>query len=328
MWLRSIAIGVAVCAAVGGSPLHAQRSRPQADARTPWGDPDLQGVWTNETLTSFERPRALADKPFLTEEEARAIEQRAARSRDNDGAPAAAGDVGSYNQFWNDSGTTVLSTRQSSLVVEPADGRVPTRPEAEQARAEAEELSFDNWEHMSPWDRCITRGVPAGFFPAGYNNAYQFIQTPGYVVIMYEMIHAARVIPTNGRPHRPAHLRSWEGDSVGHWEGQTLVVDVTNFNGNSWIATNAAAGRIRGIKQSAQAHIVERFTRTAPDTILYEVTIDDPPTYTRPWKVSIPLTRDDSYQIYEYACHEGNKAVEDVLRGGRARDREGAARQP
>ena len=173
---------------------------------------------------------------------------------------------------------------------------------------------------MSPWDRCITRGIPGGFFPAGYNNAYQILQFPGYVLIHYEMIHAARIIPTDGRPHKPAHLRFWDGDSVGHWEGDTLVVDVTNFNGKGWIATNAAAGRMRGVLQSDALHAVERFKRVSDGTIHYEVTIDDPKMYTQPWKVAIPLERDDAYQFYQYACHEGNHAIENVLRGARAAD--------
>jgi hypothetical protein len=322
--MTAVAYRVMVCClwvAAVNTPLEAQRSTNWTQGRTPWGEPDLQGIWTNETLTPFERPANLADKPFLTEEEARAIERRAADQRDNDAAPPRPGDVGNYNQFWMDAGTRVSATRQSSLVVDPPDGRVPTRPEAERAREQAEALSFDAFEFMSPWDRCITRGVPAGFFPAGYNNAYQFIQTPGYVVIVSEMIHEARIVPTDGRPHRPSHLRSWNGDSVGRWDGATLVVDTTHFNGKSWIATNAAAGRIRGIAQSDQAHVVERFRRTDANTIQYDVTIEDPKTYTRPWTVSIPLERDDSYQMFEYACHEGNMAVEDVLRGGRARDR-------
>jgi hypothetical protein len=170
---------------------------------------------------------------------------------------------------------------------------------------------------MSPWDRCITRGIPGGFFPAGYNNAYQIVQARGFVVIHYEMIHAARIIPTNGRPHLPSHIGLWDGDSVGHWEGNTLVVDITNYNGKGWIATNAAAGRVKGIPQSDALHVVERFTRTDQDTINYEVTIDDPKMYTKSWKVAMPLTRDDSYQIFEYACHEGNQAVEHILRAGR-----------
>ena len=145
-------------------------------------------------------------------------------------------------------------------------------------------------------------------FPAGYNNAYQILQTPGYVVILHEMIHEARIIPIDGRPHLDKSIRLWTGDPRGHWEGDTLVVETTNFNGKGWIATNAASGRIRGVPHSDALHLVERFTRVDADTINYEVTIEDPNIYTRPWTVAIPLSRDESYQMFEYACHEGNKA--------------------
>ena len=167
------------------------------------------------------------------------------------------------------------------------------------------------------YKRQISRGVPGGLFPAGYNNGYQILQGPGYVMIHHEMIHAARIIPTDGRKHRAAHLRSIDGDSVGHWEGDTLVVDVTNFDGRGWIATNAASGRIRGVLESDALHVVERFTRVSANTIHYQVTIDDPKTYTRPWTLAIPLERDDQYQIFEYACHEGNHSVENMLRAAR-----------
>jgi hypothetical protein len=280
---------------------------------------DLEGVWTNPTITPFERPAELANKPLLTKEEAAEIEKKAAENRVD--RPPAAGDVGNYNQVWYDSGTKVVSTRQTSLVVDPPDGRVPLKPSAEARRDYDAAHITDSWEYMSVWDRCITRGVPAGMFPAGYNNAYQIMQTPGYVTILYEMIHEARVIPVDGSPHLPSSMRMWNGDSRGHWEGNTLVVDITNFNGKGWIATSAATGRIKGIPQSEALHVVERFTRTDANTILYEVTIDDPNVYTKPWKVSIPLVRDPKYTLYEYACHEGNEAVGNILRGGRALDK-------
>jgi len=289
-------------------------------SRTPWGSPDFQGTWTNETITPFERPAAMAAKPFLTRAEAADLEARAARQRERaDEAPSQPGDVGSYNQAWYDSGTKVVSTLQSSLVVDPPDGRVPLRPEAQKQRDNYVAHEADTLDFMSPWDRCITRGVPAGFFPAGYNNGYQIVQTPGFVIIYYEMIHAARIIPTDGRPHLPSGVRFWDGDSVGRWDGDTLVVDVTNFNGMGWIATNAAAGRIRGVLESDALHVVERFTRVSASTIHYQVTIDDPKTYTRPWTLAVPLERDDTYQIYEYACHEGNHAVENMLRAASQR---------
>ena len=291
--------------------------------RTPDGQPDLQGIWTNATITPFERPAALAGKAFLTEKEAAELELAAAGNRVD--RPPAPGDTGNYNQLWFDSGTKVVKTRSTSLVVDPPDGRVPLKPEAEAKRDYNLARSADSYEYMSVWDRCITRGVPGGMFPAGYNNAYQIVQTPGYVTILYEMIHEARVIPVDGRPHPPASVQFWNGDSVGRWEGNTLVVDTTNFNDKGWIATSASTGRIKGTPQSSSLHVVERFTRVDPETIHYEVTLEDPKYFTRPWTVSVPLNSDPGYQIFEYACHEGNSAVPNILSGGRARDRAAAA---
>jgi hypothetical protein len=276
---------------------------------------DLQGTWTNATITPFERPADLEGKEFLTEKEIKELEARAAQNRVD--RPPQPGDTGSYNQFWFDSGTKAVKSRRTSLVVEPRDGRVPLKPEAEAKRDFNAAHNADSYEYMSVWDRCITRGVPAGMFPAGYNNAYRITQAPGYVVIFYEMIHEARLIPMDGRPHLPSSVKLWNGDPRGHWEGNTLVVDTTNYNSKGWIATSAATGRIKGIPQSEALHVVERFTRVEKDTINYEVTIDDPNMYTKPWKVAIPLSRDPSYQIFEYACQEGNRAVENVLSGGR-----------
>ena len=284
--------------------------------KTPEGRTDLQGVWSNPTITPFERPPEFAGKATLTEKEAAELEARAAKARVD--GPAKVGDVGNYNQAWFDSGTKVVSTRQTSLVVDPPDGRVPVKPSAEAKRDYDLAHASDSWEYMSVWDRCITRGVPAGMFPAGYNNSYQILQTPGYVVIFYEMIHETRIIPLDGRPHLPASIRQWNGDSRGHWEGNTLVVDTVNYNGKGSIATSAATGRIKGIPQSEALHVVERFTRTDRNTILYKVTIDDPNVYTQPWTLAIPLSREENYKIYEYACHEGNHAIENVLGAGRA----------
>jgi hypothetical protein len=185
----------------------------KAQARTPDGQPDLQGVWTNATLTPFERPAQFAGKAIITEQEAAAIEKRASENR-VDRAPGS-GDTGSYNQAFFDSGTTWLSTRQSSLVVEPSNGRVPVKPSAEAQRDYDLAHVADSYVYHTSWERCITRGVPAGMFPAGYNNAYQILQTPGYVMIFSEMIHEARVIPLDGRPHLPEGVRQWNGDSTG-----------------------------------------------------------------------------------------------------------------
>src|SRR5262245_22400926 len=282
---------------------------------------DLQGTWTNATITPFERPADLEGKEFLTEKEAKELEARAAQNRVD--RPPQPGDTGSYNQFWFDSGTKAVKSRRTSLVVEPRDGKVPLKPEAEAKRDSNAARNADSYEYMSVWDRCITRGVPAGMFPAGYNNAYQITQIPGYVVILYEMIHNARIIPMDGRPHLPSGVKLWDGDSRGRWEGNTLVIDTTNYNDKGWIATSAATGRIKGVPQSEALHLVERFTRIDRDTINYEVTIEDPNMYTKSWKVATPLSRDPGYQIFEYACQEGNHAVENVLSGGRAAERAG-----
>ncbi len=174
---------------------------------------------------------------------------------------------------------------------------------------------------MSVWDRCISRGVPGWIIPAGYNNAYQILQTPGYVVIHAEMIHDARIIPTDRRPALPPGVRLLEGDSRGRWEGDTLVVETTNFSDRNWIATSAASGRIKGIPQSTALRIVERFTRVASDRIDYQARVEDPAIFTQPWTLAFPLMKDDEYRIYEYACHEGNRAIEGVLRGARYRER-------
>ncbi len=288
--------------------------------RTPDGQPDLQGLWTNETITPFERPYHLAAKAFLTAEEASAFEEQVARARAEDDRAREPGIVGSYNQFWFDSGTKVLSTRQTSLVVDPPDGRVPVRPEAEAKRDENLARSTDSYEYMSVWDRCISRGVPGSMFPAGYNNAYRILQIPGYVVVLYEMIHDARIIPLDGRPHVPGTIRLWMGDARGRWEGDTLVVETTNFHDRGWIASSSAAGRMKGIGTSESLHVVERFTRVDADTIHWEATIEDPNVYTRPWRVAMPLSRNPDYHIFEYACHEGNYAVANILRGARAQE--------
>jgi hypothetical protein len=324
----SAVVAVAVAASLTVFPVrtaaqtvapHPATAKAWTPPRTPDGQPDLQGTWTNATITPFERPSALAGKTFLTAQEAAAFERQAAERREEAERAPRPGDVGSYNDAWFDSGTKVVSTLRTSLVIDPPDGRVPLTPAAEKAR-DRNLTDVDSFEFMSPWDRCITRG-PGGMFPAGYNNAYQIVQTPGYVVIVQEMIHEARVIPVDGRPHVDKNLRLWTGDPRGRWEGNTLVVETTNFNGKGWIATNAAAARIRGVPHSDALRLVERFTRIDADTIGYEVTIEDPTVYTRPWTVSIPLTRDDSYQIFEYACHEGNKAIEHVLSGARAAEK-------
>ena len=315
-----VAVNVSFTIAAGAQSAHSPGA--WKPSRTPDGQPDIQGTWTNATITPFERPASLGDKAFVTDAEAAKLEELAAERRDADGGPPRAGDVGNYNQVWFDSGERVVSTRRTSLVIDPPDGRVPLRPEAEKARDYAHAHEGDSFEFMSVWDRCITRGVPGGMFPAGYNNAYQIVQTRGYVTIHYEMIHEARIIPIDGRPHLPSSVRSWNGDPRGRWDGNTLVVETTNFNNKGWIATSAATGRIKGIPQTESLRLVERFTPVDADTLVYEAIVEDPAMYTRTWTVSMPLERNPGYRVYEYACHEGNRAVEGVLRGARAEERQ------
>jgi hypothetical protein len=276
------------------------RGSPQADrrvaekkwtvGRTPNGQPDLQGMWTNYDPTPFEQ---------LSPEEQTPRE------------PA----VSTADWLVQDS---PISRRRPSMVVDPPNGKVPLKPQAVETRDAALALDSRSPEHYGPWERCITRGVPGSMWPGAYNNGHQIVQTAGHLVLYSEMIHEARIIPVDGRPHLRAEIKSWDGDSRGHWEGDTLVVDTTNFNGKGWIATNAAAGRIRGIPLTQAAHTVERLTRVDENTIQYEATIDDPTVYTRAWKVAFPLNRDERYRIFEYACHEGNHALENMLRMGAA----------
>jgi hypothetical protein len=266
--------------------------------KTPDGQPDLQGIWVNFDSTPFERA-----------------------------APASTAAPASGNQnalLFADRAPRVAA--RPSMVVDPPSGRVPLTSWAEQQRDYNLSHVQDSWEYNTTWERCITRGIPAAFFPAGYNNGYQILQTPGEVVILYEMIHQTRVIPTDGRPHLPAALRQWDGDPRGHWEGNTLVVETTNFNGKGMIATNAASARIRSVPETENARITERFTRVDENTINYEVTIDDPKAASAPWKVAMPLVRDDSYKIYEYMCHEANQDyMEITLGGGRLQEKNAAA---
>ena len=319
-----LVVSVIVVALIAQTPAAGQSAPPAGDAwthpRTPWGDPDLQAIWTNETITPFERPVENQEKRFLTENEAAEIEEQVAQRRAAGDGKSAPGSVGAYNQIWLDAGTRFLPTRQTSLVVDPPDGRVPARPSAEAKRDYNKARAKDSYEYMSVWDRCITRGVPGSIFPAGYNNAYQILQIPGYVVILYEMIHDTRIIPLDGRPHVSSNIRLWMGDSRGRWEGDTLVIETTNFTNKGWIASNSASRRIKGIPQTEALHVVERFTRVGDGTINYEVTIKDPEIYTSTWKIGMPLTRNPDYRMYEYACHEGNMAVELALRGARAEE--------
>jgi hypothetical protein len=282
-------------------PLAAQgpANKTWKQGKTADGQPDIQGIWVNFDSTPFERaaPAGTGTAPASGNQNALLFTDRAPKVQ-----------------------------QRPSMVVDPPSGRVPLTPWAEQQRDYALSHVQDSWEYNTTWERCITRGIPAAIFPAGYNNGYQILQTPGQIVILYEMIHEARIIPIDGRPHLPAALRQWNGDPRGHWEGNTLVVDTTNFNGKGMIATNAASARIRSVPETENAHIIERFTRVDENTINYEVTIDDPKAASAPWKVAMPLARDDSYKIYEYMCHEANKDyMEITLGGGRLKEKTDAA---
>jgi len=270
--------------------------------KTPDGQPDLRGLWVNFDSTPFE-------------------------ARAGSGVPAAAPipTAPGINppSHWADHDSPMKAARRS-MVVDPPDGRVPVMKWAEDKRAYDLDHVQDHEVHQTSWERCITRGMPAGMFPAGYNNAYEFIQTPGYVVIRYEMIHNARIIPIDGRPRLGEKIRQWDGEPRGRWEGTTLVVESTNYNDKGMIATSAATQRIRGLPQTEALHVVERFTPVDSNTIMYRATIEDKNVYTAPWTVEIPLTRDPKYQMFEYACQEGNYATPNILAGGRAAEREAA----
>jgi hypothetical protein len=312
-----------VSALVTGLPLSAMAADNWINGKTADGQPDLQGVWTNATLTPMERPASQADKPFLSDDEVAAIESRTAARRavaDDNVVVEAGNAVGSYNQIWLDSGDTVLSTGQTSLIVDPPTGRAPIKAAAETERDYDFAHVEDSYIHQTVWDRCISRGIPGSMLPAGYNNAYRIIQTPDTVTIVYEMIHDVRVIPLKKTAHINAKVKLWMGDSIAHWEGETLVVETTNFNNRGMIASSSAGARLKGIPVSEGLHVVERFSRISEDTIIWEARINDPGSFTAPFTISMPLTGDSSYDMYEYACHEGNHAVPNILRAGRARE--------
>jgi len=319
----TVGLGLAVAVSIGlATPVAQSRSKPDntkrwTPSRTPDGHPDFQGVWTHGTLTPFERPQALGTKTFYTEAELAEQARQSAARRANPPA-GRAGDVGGDNEAFVDDDYTYLRTRQTSILVEPADGRVPLRPELEKQR-EFNNTNRDDYETMSEWDRCISRS-PMLMLPAGYNNGIRIVQTPGFVMIEVEQIHEARIIPTDGRP-RLDSITSWAGEPRGRWEGDTLVVDSTNYNGRGWISTHAASGRLRAAPYSTALHVVERLTLIDQDTIQYEMRVEDPNTFTQPWRASLLLNRHDDYQVYEYACHEGNAAIELVLRGARAEEK-------
>ena len=315
------AAALAGIAAVAGAAHPAAQSPSRTTA---WGDPDLQGVYTFATITPLQRPDDVAGRALLTAEEAASFEERTALERVD--RPPRPGDAGTYNRFWVDYGTRVVGTLRTSLVVDPPDGRLPPLAPAAQARNEARGAAGPQppagHEDLSITDRCIM-GFNAGppFVPSAYNNTVQLFQTPGHVVILNEMIHDARIVPLDGRPHLDDGIRQWLGDSRGRWEGATLVVETTNFASGRDMTRGVNIWRYVDPRGAvATARLVERFTRVDDGTLSYEFTIDDPGTWTRPWTAAFPLVGIDA-EIFEYACHEGNYSAANILAGARADER-------
>ena len=308
---RYLAAVCTVIAVVALIPVAASGQGTSTPPHTPWGDPDLQGTWTNATTTPLERPDDLAGQERLTDEERIAGDEERVRNSDQ---PPPPGRTGAYNSFWLERGT--LSTR-TSLIVDPADGKLPRlMPKEATRRAEytgARDRDPDGPEDRSLYERCISRGLPGAMMPGFYNHNYQILQTPGYVVILVEMIHDARIIPLDGRSHAGRQLHQWLGDSRGQWEGETLVVETTNFT--------SVDGRSRTVFGASETtHLVERFTRVDEHTIDYEFTVTDPTEYARPWTAAIPMTNLGG-ELFEYACHEGNYGLENILAGARATEK-------
>jgi hypothetical protein len=310
-------VAVAVPVAGQSSAARPKASISSTASRTADGHPDLQGVWNFGTLTPLERPADLAGRTHLTDEEIAAIEKRAASRPETFGLFA---DRSKY-----------AFDKRTSLIVDPADGKVPARTpagEKRQADRDAARRAAANPEDLPVYERCIL-GFNSGppIIPGGYNQNIQLFQTRDYVVIHNEMVHNARIVPLDGRPHLPTHLRQWNGDSRGRWEGDTLVVTTTNFmstgTGTLMLDGNRARPGV-GWSPDENLTLIERFKRADSDTLIYEFTITDPTVWTKPWTVSLPMTRSDE-PLYEYACHEGNYGMRNILSGARAAEKAGDA---
>jgi len=280
------------------------------------GQPDLQGIWGFATITPLERPSDLAGKDLFTGKEAAQYEKEflARNNRDRRDGPTEADVSRAYNDFWWDSGSRVAWTNRTSLIVDPPDGKLPALTPAGQKkaadRAEARRLHpFDGPENRPLQERCLvwtTAGPP--ILPSAYNNNIRIVQAPGYVTIVNEMIHDVRIVPLDGRPHLPKSVHLWMGDSRGHWEGNTLVVDTTNFSDKT---------NFRGADENM--HLIEKFTRAGDDTMMYQFTVDNETAFTRSWTAQVPMTRSQD-PMFEYACQEGNYSLTNVLAGARAEE--------
>ena len=319
---ESMVVAIVVVLACLGGPMLVQG---QEVSRTAWGDPDLNGVWDFRTLTPFERPEDLADQEFFTEEEAAQFEANRLAEFEvrDDQEPADIG--GNYNQFWFDPGDQVSATNQTSLVIDPPSGRVPALVSVAQAKADALREHREGIDPHAPTYGGFVDDLGGGMFavrcilgfnsgppmtPGGYNQNVQLFQTPDHVVLLNEMVHSSRVIPLDGREHISDNVRQWMGDSRGHWEGNTLVVETTNFLRETSFRNGVTTSDLK---------LVEKFTRTDAGTLMYDVTVEDPNTWSRPWSYRIPMRANDM-PIFEYACHEGNYGLENILAGAREKE--------
>jgi hypothetical protein len=313
---NELAAAVLVAATMIVSPAGQSKTPPAGAAR------DLEGVWNFATLTPFERPAQFAAQEFFTDEQAAKFEADTIGSNDRDrrDGGAAADTARGVGEYWFDRGTHVGSLqgkKRTSWVIDPPDGRVPPLTAEARARnaarnADAREHPADGPENRSLQERCLAfnAGPPIGLGP--YNNYLEIFQSRDAVILYTEMIHDARIVPLDGRPHLSSEMRQWLGDSRGRWEGNTLVVDTTNFTDKT--SFRGTTGRL---------HLVERFTRVDTDTLRYQFTVDDPATFTRPWTAELPMTKSDD-RLFEYACHEGNYALPDILRGARYQEKQGS----
>jgi hypothetical protein len=324
MWI--LRVFAALVAIVTLAPLSATAQSP---SRTPWGDPDLQGTWDFTTITALERPAAFAGREFLTESEAATLERQinqqryqteAASPGSLGGVPRAESDPGIYNLawWWEPNGRRLVRTRRSSLVVDPPDGRIPPLTPRAQAIQKARDDARERRHAANDLplaERCIM-GFNSGppMVPGPYNNLVQIFQSPGYVVIVNEMVHDARIVPLDGRARLGEAIRSWAGDARGHWEGNTLVVETRNFTDHG-TGTFGLPGLI-----DRNLHLVERFTRADDRGLTYRFTVSDPTVWTTPWSAEVPMTRIDGF-VMEYGCHEGNYGLANILAGARSEER-------
>ena len=296
---------------------NATEAKPAAVPRTPWGHPDLQGTWDYRTITPLERPRELNGREFYTEEEAAKLEGRAGRRMD--GPPESIQPGLNHAQYLTDPGRR-LAGRRTSLIIDPPDGRIPAvtaEGKARQARLPnraASGAAVSSWLDRGNQERCITYGLPTASLPTLYNNNIRIVQTPDTAVIVHEMIHEARVVPLDGRPALSSKIGQWIGSSRGHWEGDTLVVETTNFSGQQ---------NFRG--STTGLHLVERYTLVAKDRLEMRLTVSDPTTWEKPWTVLLPMSPTEG-ELIEYACHEGNYAMFNLLEVARDEDKANAAK--